>query len=86
MRSRLEQRTVIKSLMVEKCKPCGIYRTCDVNWEMYEEAYFSKRNKTVNKWAKHRFATTIPSRKKVYGVKTQRLTAKENIPELRSIK
>ena len=32
--SRLEQRSVIKFVMAEKCKSCEIYwRTCDVNGE-----------------------------------------------------
>ena len=39
--SRLEQRPVIKVLMVEKCKPCGIYRRmCNV----YKDICFSKKN------------------------------------------
>ena len=38
--SRLEQRSVIKFLVAEKCKPYGIYRRmCDVT-----EVYFSKRS------------------------------------------
>ena len=38
--TRLEQRSIIKFLLVEKCKPCEIYnRLCDV----YGEAYFSKK-------------------------------------------
>ena len=39
--SRLEQRSVIKVLIAEKCKPCEIYsRLCDI----YREAYFSQKN------------------------------------------
>ena len=39
--SRLEQRSVIKFMVMEKCKPCEIYRRmCDV----YEKAIFSKKN------------------------------------------
>ena len=38
--SRLEQRSVMKSLVAEKCKPYEIYgRTCDV----YREACFIKK-------------------------------------------
>ena len=38
--SRLEQRSVIKFLMADKCKPCEIYwRICNV----YEEACFNKK-------------------------------------------
>ena len=36
--SRLEQRSVMKFLMAENCKPCEIYRRI---WEVYREAYFS---------------------------------------------
>ena len=53
---RLEQRSVIKFLVAEKCKPCEIYRRlCDV----YETASFSQKN--VYKWTKHKFATTTLS-------------------------
>ena len=39
---RIEQRSVIKSLVTEKCKPYEIYRTlCDV----YRDACFSKKKK-----------------------------------------
>ena len=38
--TRLEQRSVIKYLMTENCKPCEIYkRMCDV----YGEACFSQK-------------------------------------------
>ena len=49
-----EQRSFIKYLLVEKCKPCEIYRRM---YDLYREAYFSQRN--LHKWVKHRFATTI---------------------------
>ena len=39
--SRLEQRSVIKFLVADKCKPCEIYRRmCDVYWE----ACFSQKS------------------------------------------
>ena len=48
--SRLEQRSIIKYLVAETCKPCEIYRTlCDV----YEETCFNKKN--LYKWVKHGF-------------------------------
>ena len=50
---QIEQRSVIKYLLAEKCKACEIYRRmCDV----YGEACFSQRN--FSKWATHGFATT----------------------------
>ena len=44
--SRLEQRSVIKFLVAEKCKPCEIYRRMS---DVYGEACFSEKN--VYKWA-----------------------------------
>ena len=44
---RLEQRSVIKFLVTEKCKPCKIYKRMR---DVYGEACFSKKN--VYKWAK----------------------------------
>ena len=56
--SRLELGSVIKSLIVDKCKTCEIYRRM---CEMYREACFSQN--IVHKWAKNGFATTSQSRK-----------------------
>ena len=57
----LEQRSVIKCFVVEKCKQCEIYRTvCDV----YGEACFSQKN--INEWAKHGFATTCLSQFEIH--------------------
>ena len=51
--SWLEQKSVIKFLVAEKCKPCEIYRRmCDV----YRKACFSQKN--VYERAKHGFAIT----------------------------
>ena len=50
--TRLEQSSVSKYLLVEKCKQCENYRKiCYV----YREACFSP--KSVDKWYKHGFAT-----------------------------
>ena len=38
--SRLEQRSVIKFLVAEKCKPCKIYWRM---YDIYEEACFSTK-------------------------------------------
>ena len=54
--SRLEQTSVIKFLVGEKCKPCEIYRK---TYDMHGKACFSQKN--VYKWAKHQFATTCRS-------------------------
>ena len=55
--SRHEQRSVIKFLVAEKCKPYEIHRKiCDV----YQEACFSPN---VYKWTKHWFAATNLSEK-----------------------
>ena len=51
--SLLEQRSVIKYLVAEMCKPCEIYRKMCV---MYREACFSKK-KNLYKWVKHGFVT-----------------------------
>ena len=54
----LKQRSVIKFMVAEKCKPCEIYRRmCDE----YGEACFSQRN--IYKLAKHGIATMILSQK-----------------------
>ena len=48
--SRLEQRSIFKFLVAEKCKPCEIYRKMS---DVYgEETCFSK--KYLYKWVKHR--------------------------------
>ena len=39
--TKLEQRSVIKFLLTEKCKPCEIYRTMS---DVYGEACFSEEN------------------------------------------
>ena len=49
--SKLEQRSVIKFLVAEKCKPYEIYKSMYV----YSEEYFSRKN--VYKWVKYVFAT-----------------------------
>ena len=47
--ARLEQRSVIKFLLAEKCKQCEIYKTmCDVYREI---------------WAEHRFTITSLTQK-----------------------
>ena len=38
------QRSAIRFLMAEKCKPCEIYKTCDV----YEKACFSQKTNRQN--------------------------------------
>ena len=59
--SRLEQRSVIKCSVAEKCKPCEIYkRMCDV----YGEVCFSKI--IFYNWAKHECATRSLSKKKQF--------------------
>ena len=51
--SWLEQRSVMKVLLAEKCKPCEIYRKmCDV----YKEACFGE--KIVFEWVEKGFAST----------------------------
>ena len=45
--SRIEQRSVIKFLVAEQCKPSEIFRKMS---DVYEEACFSQKN--VYKWAK----------------------------------
>ena len=37
--SRLEQRSVIKFLVAEKCKPCEIYRMCDMYREIFKKIF-----------------------------------------------
>ena len=54
----LEQRSVIKFLLAEKCKLCEIYRTM---YHVYGLACFSQSN--VYKWVKHGFITTNLSQK-----------------------
>ena len=56
--SRLEQKSIIKFVLTENCKPYEIYRRiCDV----YGEICFSQKN--VYRWAKDGFAITCLSRK-----------------------
>ena len=58
--SGLEQRSLIKFFVDEKCKPCEIYRRmCD----MYREAGFSKENvyKLLIKVAKKSYQTIPPT-------------------------
>ena len=56
---KFEERSVIKFLVAEKCKPCEIYRRmCDV----FGDACFSKNN--VYKWAKLGFATSSHNQKR----------------------
>ena len=58
--SSLEQRSVTKFLVAEKCKPYKIYRRmCDV----YEEVCFSKKKKKKKK--KKKFTNRLNSLKKV---------------------
>ena len=38
--AKLEQKSVIKSLVAKKCKPCEIYRRI---WDMCGETCFSKK-------------------------------------------
>ena len=57
--SRFEQSSVLKCLVVEKCKPSEIYRRMT---NVYGEVCFSQ--KTVYKWDKHGFATRNQSQKK----------------------
>ena len=54
---KLAQRSVIKCLVGEKCKPCEIYRIMHD-----EEVCFSQKN--VFKWVKHDFAMISLSQKK----------------------
>ena len=56
--SRLEQRSVMKFLLAEKCKQCEIYRR---KWDVYKEAWFCQEN--VYKWTKHGRASTSLSQK-----------------------
>ena len=56
--SSLERRSVIKFLVIEKCKQNEIYRMCNV----YREACFNSKN-NVYKLAKHVFTTTSLSQK-----------------------
>ena len=55
---RLEKRSVRKSLLAEKCKPCEIYRRM---WDVNGEACLSQKD--IYKWAKDEFARTSLSRK-----------------------
>ena len=50
---QIEQRSVIKYLLAEKCKPCEIYRRM---YDVYGEECFSQEN--ADKWVKHGFTTT----------------------------
>ena len=71
----LKQKSIFKFLIAEKYKPCEIYRRVD---DVCREACFSQ--KTLYKWAKHRFVTTSLSYKKIIGViTTYWLSAKENV-------
>ena len=73
--SRLEQRTVIKFLMAQKCKPCEIYRRMH---GVYWEAYFSQRifsnglnmGLPIQAWVD----------KSVHRVETYWLSGKEKVP------
>ena len=56
--SILEQRSLIKFLVTDMCKPWDIYRRmCDE----YRETYFNQNS--LYKWAKNGFATSSPSQK-----------------------
>ena len=56
--SGLEQSSVIKFLVAEKCIPCGIYRRMS---DVYRESYFSQKD--VYKWTNNGFATTSLSQR-----------------------
>ena len=52
--SRLEQRSVIKFVVAEKCKPCEMYRRmCDI----YGETCLCFWSKNIYKWTNHGFGT-----------------------------
>ena len=70
--NRLEQRSVIKFLMAEKCKQWEIHSTmCDV----YGEVCFNEKKKR----AKNSFATMRLSQKTVYGAEVCQLSGKEKV-------
>ncbi len=50
---QIEQRSFIKYLLAEKCKPCEIYRRV---FDVFREECFSQKN--LYTWAKQGFATT----------------------------
>ena len=73
-RFRLEQKSVIKSLLAEKWKPCEIYqKICDEYWE----ACFSQKN--LYKLAKDKFGITSLSRKDSTFRKMHWISGKENV-------
>ena len=74
LKNDLEQRSVVKVLVAEKCKPCKIYRgMCDV----YEGASFILKN--VYKKANHEMVLRTWIEKAVHEVKTHRLSGKQKI-------
>ena len=54
---QIEQRSIIKFLVADKCKQCQISKEC----EMYTEKHVLVKN--IYKWAKHGFVTTSQSQK-----------------------
>ena len=74
--SRFEQRSLIKFLVAEKCKPCEIYRrTCDV----YREAYFSKNKKGFTNWLNINLPLQDWVKKTIHGVETYRFSGKKKV-------
>ena len=71
---QIEQRSVIKYLLAEKCKQCEIYRRmCNV----YREACFSQN--FFYKSAKHGFTTTSLNQKDSPWSGKNRLSGKEKV-------
>ena len=63
--TRLEQRSVIKSLVADKCKPYDIFRRMS---DMYREVCFSQ--KKLYLWARYGFATMSLSRDSLWSGNT----------------
>ena len=76
---RFEQRSVIKFLVAEKCKPYENY--C---YDVYGEACFSQKN--LYRWAKHAFPVRAWIKKTVLVVETHWLSGKKKFFACRSIK
>ena len=73
--SKLEQRSVIKILVAEKCKP---YEICRRKYEEYREAYFSQEKwlQMGTAWVYH---YELYSKKRVHRVEAHWLSGKEKV-------
>ena len=74
--SRLEQRSVIKFMLAEKCKPCDIYKWMS---NVFQEARSRKKNIFINV-LNMRLALQAWIEKTVHEVETHWQSGKEKVP------